>query len=73
MIFIMSRICDFCGKGVLVVNNISHKASGGWAKKAPKTKRRLFPNLRKIKYSDIDGNTMHSKICMKCYKSLALK
>lgn len=67
----MSRICDFCNKGVLVANNISHKQSGQWSKRAPKTKRVLYPNLRSIKITN--GNIIQRKsICMKCYKKNSL-
>ena len=61
----MSKVCDFCNKSTLTINNISHKQSGQWAKRAPKTKRKVYPNLRSIK---LDNFSVKKSICMKCYK-----
>ena len=64
-ILFMSKVCDFCNKGYLTVNNISHKQSGQWAKRAPKTRRMVYPNLRSIK---LENSFVKKNICMKCYK-----
>jgi large subunit ribosomal protein L28 len=70
----MSRVCDVCDKGFLTVTNISHKQSGGWAKRAPKTKRKSYPNLRTMKVSlDNSTNLGKIKICMRCYRTIKSK
>ncbi len=65
----MSRSCDLCNKGVTVINNISHKHSGKWAKRAPKTKRKILPNLRVLNL-DTENNKVNIKVCMRCYRTL---
>ena len=67
----MSRVCDLCNKGFLTVTNISHKHSGMWAKKAPKTKRKSYPNLRLLKIlPDNSSNLLKIKVCMRCYRTI---
>ncbi len=67
----MSKVCDVCNKGSIMVTNISHKQSGGWAKRAPKTKHRSYANLRPLKiYYNGESNATRIKICMTCYKTI---
>lgn len=39
--------CDLTGKKVAFGRNIRHKASGGWARRAPKTNRTFHPNVHR--------------------------
>lgn len=39
--------CDLTGKKVAFGRNIRHKASGGWARRAPKTNRTFRPNVHR--------------------------
>jgi len=56
----MSRVCDICGKGPAVGNNVSHAHN--------KTKRRWYPNLQTVKVS-IGGQTKKLKVCTRCLRS----
>ncbi len=56
----MSRICEVCGKGPTVGNNVS--------KSNIKLKRRWLPNLLKIR-AKIDDSVQNVKICTKCLKA----
>ena len=38
---VMSKVCDICGKGPQVGNNVSHANN--------KTKRRFMPNLQSVR------------------------
>lgn len=39
--------CDLTGKKVAFGRNIRHRASGGWARRAPKTNRAFRPNVHR--------------------------
>ncbi len=70
----MAKVCEISGKKTRTGNRIQHRrgksGSGGvWNYKAPKTKRKWKPNLRKVKVS-IDGQTKRIKVSMKAYKRL---
>ncbi|OGB75263.1 50S ribosomal protein L28 [candidate division Kazan bacterium RIFCSPHIGHO2_01_FULL_49_10] len=54
----MSRICDICGKGRQVGNNVSHSKR--------RTKRTWQPNLRKTKLA----SGREALICSRCLKTL---
>lgn len=56
----MSRVCDVCGKGVLVTMNLSHAHN--------RTKKRSFPNLQKVKVLTPSG-TRKMKVCTRCIRS----
>jgi len=60
----MSRVCDVCGKGPLTGNHRSHALNA--------TKRRFYPNLRKIK-AEIDGQVKRIKICSSCLRANKVK
>ncbi len=66
----MANICEICKKGTMTGRHIKHKQTGGWALKAPRTNRKLSPNLRTIKVAYEKGGTEKVKVCMKCYKRL---
>jgi large subunit ribosomal protein L28 len=56
----MSKVCEICGKGPVVGNNVSHAHN--------KTKRRWYPNLQTVKVS-IGGQTKKLKVCTRCLRS----
>ena len=56
----MARICEICGKGPIVGNNVSHAHN--------KTKRRWNPNLQRIKIVE-NGHVRHAKVCTRCIRS----
>ena len=56
----MSKVCDICGKGPVVGNNVSHAHN--------KTKRRWYPNLQTVKVS-IGGQTKKLQVCTRCLRS----
>ena len=66
----MAKICEICKKGTTTGNNIRHKETGGWALKAPRTGRKLLPNLRTLKVQTENGSVGTIKVCMKCYKRM---
>ncbi|MGH2520594.1 MAG: large ribosomal subunit protein bL28, partial [Chloroflexota bacterium] len=43
----MSGKCDVCGKRPQFGQNIQHKHGGGWALRAPRTKRMWRPNIQR--------------------------
>ncbi|ABC77503.1 50S ribosomal protein L28 [Syntrophus aciditrophicus] len=58
----MSRICDVCGKGPVVGNNVSHANN--------KTKKVWYPNLQSLRC--LDGKTgavKRMKVCTRCLRS----
>jgi large subunit ribosomal protein L28 len=55
----MARVCDICGKGKQVGNNVSHANN--------KTKRQWLPNLQSVTIVK-DGATKRAKVCTKCIK-----
>ena len=56
----MARVCDLCGKGPRVGNNVSHANN--------KTKRRWYPNLQRVR-ALVDGKTQRMRVCTRCLKS----
>ncbi|HUU40729.1 MAG TPA: 50S ribosomal protein L28 [Desulfatiglandales bacterium] len=56
----MSRVCEICGKGPSVGNNVSHANN--------KTKRRWYPNLQTVRISG-KGQTKRMKVCTRCIRS----
>jgi large subunit ribosomal protein L28 len=62
----MARVCDICGKGPIVGNNVSHAHN--------KTKRVWYPNLQKVR--TIDNKTKAVKrmrVCTRCLRSGAVE
>lgn len=55
----MSRVCQYCGKGILVGGNVSHANN--------KSKRVLKPNLKWVKVI-IDGTPSRVKLCTNCLR-----
>lgn len=56
----MARICEVCGKGPQVGNNVSHANN--------KTKRRWLPNLRRVRALH-QGRVRHLMVCTRCLRS----
>jgi large subunit ribosomal protein L28 len=62
----MSRVCDICGKGPMVGNNVSHAHN--------KTKRVWYPNLQKMRVIDSKtGAVKKMKVCTRCLRSGLVK
>lgn len=58
----MSRVCDVCGKGPIVGNNVSHANN--------KTKKVWYPNLQRIRCLDNkSGAVKRVKVCTRCLRS----
>ena len=56
----MSKVCEICGKGPVVGNNVSHAHN--------KTKRRWYPNLQTVKASS-SGQAKKLKVCTRFMRS----
>ncbi|MBN1572552.1 MAG: 50S ribosomal protein L28 [Deltaproteobacteria bacterium] len=56
----MSRVCDICGKGPVVGNNVSHAHN--------KTKRRWYPNIHTMRIK-IGNKVIKAKVCTRCLRS----
>ncbi|MFN0061165.1 MAG: 50S ribosomal protein L28 [Myxococcaceae bacterium] len=56
----MAWKCDYCGKGPLVGNNVSHANN--------KTKTRSLPNLQKLR-AKVDGRVGRVLACTRCIKA----
>jgi large subunit ribosomal protein L28 len=68
----MLRRCFICGKKVLVGRNVSRrglaKKKGGTGSKITRsTKRRFYPNLRKV-WIKIKDKAKRVYVCIKCIK-----
>ncbi|MBS1272578.1 MAG: 50S ribosomal protein L28 [Candidatus Marinimicrobia bacterium] len=60
----MAQVCEVCGKGPKVGNNVSHANN--------RTKRRFMPNLQKIRV-DVNGTHKRMKVCTSCIKQGRVK
>lgn len=58
----MARRCAISGKGPMVGNHVSHANN--------KVKRRLLPNLRRIKIKLEDGTTKRIKVAASTLRTL---
>ena len=56
----MARRCDFCGKGPVTGNQVSHSNI--------KTRTRWLPNVQKMK-AVVEGTTKSVKVCSRCVRS----
>ncbi|HCX90211.1 MAG: 50S ribosomal protein L28 [Deltaproteobacteria bacterium CG12_big_fil_rev_8_21_14_0_65_43_10] len=56
----MARVCEICGKGPSVGNNVSHANN--------KTKRRWYPNIQKVK-AVRNGAVKRINVCTRCIRS----
>ncbi len=62
------KVCAVCGKKPQFGQNIRHPHSGGWALRAPRTKRRWMPNLQSARVAN-GGATKKILVCVKCLKA----
>jgi large subunit ribosomal protein L28 len=58
--YVMSKICEICGKGPSFGNNVSHANN--------KTRRTWHPNLQKVK-AIRQGTVRSIKVCTRCIRS----
>jgi large subunit ribosomal protein L28 len=56
----MARVCEVCGKGPTVGNNVSHANN--------KTKRRWKPNLQRVR-ANLKGTVKYILACTRCLRS----
>jgi large subunit ribosomal protein L28 len=56
----MARVCEICGKGPSVGNNVSHANN--------RTKRRWLPNLQQVK-AKVGGAVKRIRVCTRCIRS----
>lgn len=56
----MARICDICGKGRSVGNNVSHANN--------KSKRVWRPNLQRVRAA-VNGGVQRLLVCTRCLRS----
>ncbi len=56
----MSRVCDICGKGILVGMNVSHAHN--------RNKKKSYPNIQKVRVMT-DKGTKRMKVCTRCIRS----
>lgn len=64
----MANICAICAKRPQVGNNVSHAKN--------RTKRWIYPNVQKVRYSltgDNSGKVYRSAVCAKCLKAGKIK
>ncbi|HEY5601143.1 MAG TPA: L28 family ribosomal protein [Patescibacteria group bacterium] len=61
--------CEHCGKGTVLGKNSAHKHGGGWAMRAPSTKKVWKPNLQKFK-TTLKGVKRTYWLCTKCIKRI---
>ena len=61
----MARVCEICGKGSAVGNNVSHANN--------KTKRVFRPNLQRVRSVDDMGRVKRMKVCTRCIRTGLVK
>lgn len=66
----MATKCEICGKGTTFGNNIRHKHSGRWQRKAPVTNRMFKANVQ-VKTLTLGGETRRFHICTRCIRTSA--
>ncbi len=59
----MAKICEICGKGRMVGNNVSHAHN--------KTRTTWDANIQTVR-AVVDGNTKKIKVCTRCIRSGAV-
>jgi large subunit ribosomal protein L28 len=62
--------CEICSKGVSFGRNIRHRASGGWARRAPKTNRTFKANVQKATVTLEGGVQVQLKVCTSCLRTM---
>ena len=56
----MANVCEFCAKGELSGNNVSHSHL--------KTKRSWKPNIQRVR-AVVDGEVKRVNVCTRCLRS----
>jgi len=56
----MANVCDYCGKGRMVGNNVSHANRH--------TKRVFRPNIRRVR-AVVDGVIQKVRVCTRCMRT----
>ena len=64
----LSGKCDICGKRPQFGQNIQHQHGGGWAMRAPRTKRMWKPNIQKHTVR-LDGRALQLNVCTRCLRT----
>lgn len=57
----MAKVCDICGRGVLVGNTVSHANN--------RNKKRSYLNLKRVKVKLEKGGAKYIKACTRCLRS----
>lgn len=66
--------CALTGKHVVFGRNIRHKASGGWALRAPKTNRTFKPNVHRHRIFVPElGETIEVNLSTKALRTISKK
>lgn len=60
----MARVCDVCGKGKMMGNNVSHANN--------RTKKIFFPNVQTVRVAT-KGGTKKMRVCTRCLRSGMVK
>jgi large subunit ribosomal protein L28 len=60
----MARVCDICGKGKMMGNNVSHAKN--------RSKKIFFPNVQTVRVV-INGGTKRMRVCTRCLRSGMVK
>lgn len=63
------KMCESCGKGVVIGKSGVHKHGGRWWRRAPKTSRVWRANLHKARIK-INGNFKTMLLCTKCLRKM---
>ena len=65
----MAARCDKFGKGTAFGQNIRHKSTGRWERKASRTKRKFKPNLQRRRTIVQDGRKVRMRLCTRCIRT----
>ncbi|MCD6098224.1 50S ribosomal protein L28 [bacterium] len=60
----MARVCEICGKGVHIANNVSHANN--------RLKKRQYPNLQRVR-AIVNGKVKRITVCTSCLKKGKVK
>ena len=74
----MSRVCEYCGKGRTLGNQMTTRGKakylGGFGTKVTGLTRRAFqPNLQRVKVTTANGTNKTVRICTQCIRSGAVQ
>ena len=74
----MSRVCEYCGKGRTLGNQMTTRGKakylGGFGTKVTGLTRRAFqPNLQRVKVTTENGTNKTVRLCVQCLRSGAVQ